>query len=120
MKLSGGSLTGDIVMNGNKITGLDTNYPPRINNQATSWSQVRKLVENYNLLNWSLNGNDVRQHTSFGTTDNFDIRFIRNAISYLILNINEIQFLKKVNMNNQSLANLVDPRFERRYKFKWI
>ena len=53
MKLSGGSLTGDIIMNGNKITGLETNYPPKNNTQATSWSQVQKIVEDYNLLNWN-------------------------------------------------------------------
>src|SRR6266849_2961359 len=45
MKLSGGSLTGDIIMNGNKVTGLETKYPPKNNTQATSWSQVRQIVE---------------------------------------------------------------------------
>ena len=110
LKLSGGSLTGDIVMNGNKITGLDINYPPNITTQATSWSQVKKLVDDYSRLSWTINGNNAAgQNIKFGTLDNFDLEFIRNGQFYLIFNGSEILLNKTLNMNNFSLCKLLDP-----------
>ena len=39
----GDTMTGDLNMDGNKITGISTAYPPLSNSQAASWSQVNKL-----------------------------------------------------------------------------
>src|SRR5579863_8676097 len=62
IKSSGGAITGNLDMGGNKITGLQTTYPPSESTQATSWSQVKQLVLDYDILSWNLNGNDTGQN----------------------------------------------------------
>ena len=109
LKSSGGAMTGNLAMEGNQITGLDVTHPPRNKTQATSWAQVKQLVVDYNNLFWSINGNDAGQNITFGTIDDFDIKFVRNGQDYVKFNLNEILIQKNLNMNNFRLSNLPEP-----------
>src|SRR5208337_4223798 len=112
IKCTGGAMTGNLDMGGNQITGLEMTYPPRINTQATSWSQVKQFVLDYCNLCWNLNGNDVGQNAIFGTLDNFDIKFVRNGQYYFIFNATEILLNKNLNVNNFKILNLADPTID--------
>ncbi len=109
VKSSGGVMTGNLAMDGNQITGLDVTHPPRNKTQATSWAQVKQLVVDYSNLFWSINGNDAGQNITFGTMDDFDIKFVRNGQEYVIFHPKEVLINKNLNMNNFSLSNLAEP-----------
>ena len=42
---SGDAMTGNLAMNGNRITGLPVTYPPSTNDDATSWYQALELIK---------------------------------------------------------------------------
>jgi hypothetical protein len=107
--MASGVMTGNLVMNGHRVIDLDTTYPPQINSQATSWSQVKQFVTDYGNLSWDLNGNAAGVNTTFGTLDNFDIKFVRNKQDYLLFKANRILVKKNVDMSNIKVVNLKNP-----------
>jgi len=109
IKATGAVMTGNLSMSGNKVTDIDTTYPPQTNSQATSWNQVKQLVTDYSNLSWSLNGNSAGVNASIGTLDNFDVKLVRNKQNYLTLKSNEILMNKNVDMSNFKVKNLIDP-----------
>ena len=109
IKATGAVMTGNLSMSGNKVTDIDTTYPPQTNSQATSWNQVKQFVTDYSNLSWSLNGNSAGVNASIGTLDNFDVKLVRNNQNYLTLKSNEILMNKDVDMSNFGVVNLINP-----------
>jgi hypothetical protein len=106
---SGDTMSGNLDTGGNVIMGLETTYPPRIDTQATSWSQVQKCVSDCSNLCWSLNGNDCFEDVILGTFDDYDINFIRNNKKYLTFNSSSVMLNKGLNANVHTIFNLANP-----------
>ena len=95
MKLTGGSLTGNINMNGNLITGLPHTLPPIDRTSAICYSQLERKLEKY----WSLDKtNEVNSSAKFGTSNDCDVLLYRNDIRFMSFRTSSVNINKNLNI----------------------
>lgn len=97
---SGDTMTGNLAMSGNRITGLPVTYPPSANEDATSWSQAVELIRDATTNNSTIPAGDNYLTNKKYVDDQDALKVSKSGDTMSGV----------LNMGTHSITNVVDPK----------
>lgn len=96
---SGDTMTGNLAMSGNRITGLSVTYPPSAHDDATSWSQAVELIRDTTTNNSTIPTGDTYLTNKKYVDDQDALKVSKSGDT-----MNGV-----LNMSTHSITNVADP-----------